>query len=161
MMKRMVLSTPQPPESSSPYEPHLAPAGSGLRLLVADDNRDAAESLALLMEVDGHTVHIAHDGQAALEMAQRLRPDACILDIGMPGMDGNAVARRLRETLPGQRMMIVAVTGRSHEGDKARSLAAGFDLYFTKPVPLGSLMGRLAQWRDEVEAVPPASPTQD
>ena len=76
-------------------------------------------------------------------------------------MDGNAVARSLRETLPGQRMMIVAVTGRSHEGDKARSLAAGFDLYFTKPVPLGSLMGRLALWRDEGEAVPPASTSRD
>ncbi len=161
MAKRMALPTTQPPESASPYEPHLAPAGSGLRLLVADDNRDAAESLALLMEVDGHTVHIAHGGQEALEMAQRLLPDACILDIGMPGMDGNAVARSLRETLPGQRMMIVAVTGRSHEGDKARSLAAGFDLYFTKPVPLGALMGRLAQWRDEGEAVPPAATPRD
>lgn len=155
----MVLQTAPPPEPS-PYEPHLAPAGSGLRLLVADDNRDAAESLALLMEVDGHTVHIAHGGQEALEMALRLRPDACILDIGMPGMDGIAVARSLRETLPEQRMMIVAVTGRSHEGDKARSLAAGFDLYFTKPVPLGPLMGSLARWRDEGEARPPTAPVQ-
>ncbi len=155
MVKTMALQSPQPPEPS-PYEPHLAPAGSGLRLLVADDNRDAAESLALLMEVDGHTVHIAHGGREALEMAQRLRPDACILDIGMPGMDGNAVARGLREALPDQRMMIVAVTGRSQEGDKARSLAAGFDLYFTKPVPLGALMGSLARWRDEGAVVPPA-----
>lgn len=155
MVTRMALQTTQTPEPSA-YEPRLAPAGSGLRLLVADDNRDAAESLALLMEVDGHTVHIANGGQEALEMAQRLRPDACILDIGMPGMDGNAVARGLREALPGQRMMIVAVTGRSHEGDRARSLAAGFDLYFTKPVPLGALMGSLARWRDGGDEAPAA-----
>jgi len=142
------------------YEPHPSPAGSGLRLLVADDNRDAAESLALLMEVDGHTVQIANDGREALEMAQRLRPDVCILDIGMPGMDGNTVARCLRDALPEQRMMIVAVTGRSQQDDRARSMAAGFDLYFTKPIPLGALMGSLAQWRDEGAALSPSTPPQ-
>lgn len=131
-----------------------------MRLLVADDNRDAAESLALLMEVDGHTVHIANDGSEALEMAQRLRPDVCILDIGMPGMDGNTVARCLRDALPDQRMMIVAVTGRSHEEDRARSRAAGFDLYFTKPVSLSGLMGSIAQWRDAGATPPPADPPQ-
>jgi CheY-like chemotaxis protein len=142
----MPLSTS--PSAFSTYEPRPSPSGSGLRLLVADDNRDAAESLALLMEVDGHTVDIAHDGREALEMAQRLQPDVCILDIGMPGMDGNTVARCIRDALPDQRMLIVAVTGRSRQDDRAMSLAAGFDLYFTKPVPLGELMGSLAQWRE-------------
>ncbi|WP_382156448.1 response regulator [Hydrogenophaga sp. ANAO-22] len=155
----MVLQTTGAGEPSM-YEPHPSPAGSGLRLLVADDNRDAAESLALLMEVDGHTVQIANDGREALEMAQRLRPDVCILDIGMPGMDGNTVARCLRDALPAQRMMIVAVTGRSQQEDRARSLAAGFDLYFTKPIPLGALMGSLAQWRDEGAALSPSTPPQ-
>ncbi len=155
----MVLQTSSAGEPST-YEPHPSPAGSGLQLLVADDNRDAAESLALLMEVDGHTVHIANDGRQALEMAQRLRPDVCILDIGMPGMDGNTVARCLRDALPERRMMIVAVTGRSQPEDRARSLAAGFDLYFTKPIPLGALMGSLAQWRDDGAALPPSTPPQ-
>ncbi len=155
----MVLQTTGAGEPSM-YEPHPSPAGSGLRLLVADDNRDAAESLALLMEVDGHTVQIANDGREALEMAQRLRPDVCILDIGMPGMDGNTVARCLRDALPEQRMMIVAVTGRSQQEDRARSMAAGFDLYFTKPIPLGALMGSLAQWRDEGAALSPSTPPQ-
>ena len=155
----MVLQTTGAGEPSM-YEPHPSPAGSGLRLLVADDNRDAAESLALLMEVDGHTVQIANDGREALEMAQRLRPDVCILDIGMPGMEGNTVARCLRDALPEQRMMIVAVTGRSQQDDRARSMAAGFDLYFTKPIPLGALMGSLAQWRDEGAALSPSTPPQ-
>lgn len=155
----MVLQTTGTGEPCT-YEPRSSPAGSGLQLLVADDNRDAAESLALLMEVDGHTVHIANDGREALEMAQRLRPDVCILDIGMPGMDGNTVARCLRDALPEQRMMIVAVTGRSQQEDRARSMAAGFDLYFTKPIPLGALMGSLAQWRDEGAALSPSSPQQ-
>lgn len=155
----MVLQTTGTGEPCT-YEPCSSPAGSGLQLLVADDNRDAAESLALLMEVDGHTVHIANDGREALEMAQRLRPDVCILDIGMPGMDGNTVARCLRDALPEQRMMIVAVTGRSQQEDRARSMAAGFDLYFTKPIPLGALMGSLAQWRDEGAALSPSSPPQ-
>lgn len=155
----MVLQTTGTGEPCT-YEPRSSPAGSGLQLLVADDNRDAAESLALLMEVDGHTVHIANDGRQALEMAQRLRPDVCILDIGMPGMDGNTVARCLRDALPELRMMIVAVTGRSQQEDRARSLAAGFDLYFTKPIPLGTLMGSLAQWRDEGAALSPSSPPQ-
>ncbi|MCW5672281.1 MAG: response regulator [Hydrogenophaga sp.] len=155
----MVLQTSSAGQPCA-YEPHSSPAGSGLRLLVADDNRDAAESLALLMEVDGHTVQIANDGREALEMAQRLRPDVCILDIGMPGMDGNTVARCLRDAMPEQRMMIVAVTGRAKQEDRALSMAAGFDLYFTKPIPLGELMGSLAQWRDAGAAASPSSPTQ-
>lgn len=131
------------------YEPRPGAAGTGLRLLIADDNRDAAESLALLLELDGHTVHIAYDGREALLMAQDLKPQVSILDIGMPGMDGNAVARCIRDAMPDQRMLIVAVTGRSNEDDRALSRAAGFDQYFTKPVSVGTLMQCIAQWRDE------------
>ena len=131
------------------YEPQPAPAGSGLRLLIADDNRDAAESLALLMELDGHVVHIANDGSQALEMAQSLQPDVSILDIGMPGMDGNTVARCIRDAMPDQPMLLVAVTGRSNDIDRARARAAGFDQYFTKPVALGTLMSCIVQWREQ------------
>jgi len=148
------------PTSEQPlYEPHPSPVGSGLRLLVADDNRDAAESLALLMEVDGHIVQIANDGKEALEMAQRLQPDVCILDIGMPGMDGNTVARCIRDALPGQRMLILALTGRSHAEDRERAREAGFDQYFTKPVSLSGLMGCIAQWRDEGDSPRSTDPT--
>lgn len=131
------------------YEPQPAPAGSGLRLLIADDNRDAAESLALLMELDGHVVHIANDGRQALEMAQSLQPDVTILDIGMPGMDGNTVARCIRDAMPERPMLLVAVTGRSNDVDRARARAAGFDQYFTKPVALGTLMSCIVQWRED------------
>lgn len=132
------------------YEPQPVPAaGSGLNLLIADDNRDAAESLALLMELDGHVVHIANDGRQALAMAEQLRPDVSILDIGMPGLDGNAVARSIRDSMPDQRMLLVAVTGRSNEVDRARARAAGFDQYFTKPVALGTLMSCIVQWKEE------------
>lgn len=131
------------------YEPQAGAAGTGLRLLIADDNRDAAESLGLLMELDGHIVHIANDGHEALVMAQSLKPQVSILDIGMPGMDGNAVARCIRDAMPDQRMLIVAVTGRTTDDDRATSRAAGFDRYFTKPVALGTLMECIAQWRDE------------
>lgn len=130
------------------YEPQSVAAGSGLRLLIADDNRDAAESLALLMELDGHIVHIANDGTQALTMAQELQPDVSILDIGMPGMDGNTVARCIRDSMPEQRMLLVAVTGRSNDVDRARARAAGFDQYFTKPVALGTLMSCIVQWRE-------------
>lgn len=130
------------------YEPSPATrAGDGLRLLIADDNRDAAESLALLLQLDGHVVHIAYDGREALRMAQSLLPDVTVLDIGMPGLDGHAVARGLRESLDGQRMLILAVSGRAGNEDIARAHAAGFDRYFTKPVPLGELMRCIAQWR--------------
>ncbi len=142
----MVLSTPN---AEQMYEPQPAPAGSGLRLLIADDNRDAAESLALLMQLDGHVVHIANDGPQALAMAGALLPDVSILDIGMPGMDGNAVARHIREAMPGQRMLLVAVTGRSNDLDRARARDAGFDQYFTKPVALGTLMSCILRWREE------------
>lgn len=123
---------------------------AGLCILIADDNVDAAESLGLLIELEGHTVHLARDGREALAMAQRLRPQVAILDIGMPGMDGNTVARCIRDSLPDERMLMVAVTGRGLAQDRAHTRAAGFDHHFTKPVALGELFGRLVSWRDEL-----------
>ena len=88
----------------------------------------------------------------ATAMAQRLRPQVAILDIGMPGMDGNTVARCIRDSLPDERMLMVAVTGRGLAQDRAHTRAAGFDHHFTKPVALGELFGRLVSWRDELNA---------
>jgi PAS domain S-box-containing protein len=104
------------------------------RVLIADDNRDAAESLAMLLEMDGHTVTVMHDGSQALASIESSRPDVALLDIGMPEIDGYEVARRVRGDTRNQQMLLIAVTGWGQETDKARATAAGFDLHFTKPV---------------------------
>lgn len=117
-------------------------------MLIADDDPDSTESLMLLMEIEGHTVHRAHDGEEALAIAQRIRPQVSILDLGMPSLDGHSVARRLRESLPGAPMLIVALTGRSQPEDLRRSTAAGFDHHFTKPLVLSELKRCIANWRE-------------
>src|SRR5262249_48332105 len=102
--------------------------------LVVDDNVDAAESLAMLLRMKGHEVHCAHDGPGALEAAAAVRPELILLDIGMPGMDGYEVARRLRTDGTQGKAMLVAVTGYGQEEDRTRSYAAGFDEHFVKPL---------------------------
>jgi len=103
-------------------------------VLVVDDNRDAAESLALMLELDGHTVRMAHDGASAVEIAATWQPDVVLLDIGLPGMNGYEAARRMR-ALPRKRpMRIVATTGWGQEEDRAKSAQAGFDAHLVKPV---------------------------
>ncbi len=104
------------------------------RVLIADDNRDAAESLAMLLEIEGHTVTVVHDGQQALAAIEASRPEVALLDIGMPEFDGYEVARRVRGDSRNRRTVLVAITGWGQEQDKARALAAGFDLHFTKPI---------------------------
>ncbi len=123
-------------------------------MLIADDDRDSAESLVLLMQLEGHTVHLAHDGEEALAVAQRIRPQVSILDIGMPGLDGHSVARRLREALPGMPMLILALTGRERPEDRQRSAAAGFDHHFIKPLVLSELHQTIERWRDGAGAGP-------
>jgi CheY-like chemotaxis protein len=103
------------------------------RVLIADDNVDAAESLALLLRFSGHCVVVAHDGLAALRLAARERPDVVVLDIGMPGMNGYEVARSLRREDWGRALRLIAVTGWGQDEDKRRAAAAGFDTHLTKP----------------------------
>jgi CheY-like chemotaxis protein/anti-sigma regulatory factor (Ser/Thr protein kinase) len=115
----------------------------GRRILVADDNADALESLAALLTLNGHEVYRAQDGQIALQAAERYLPDVALLDIGMPHLDGYEVARRIRSNPWGQGMLLVALTGWGQEADRARSHAAGFDSHLTKPVDhdrLGQLL---------------------
>ena len=112
-------------------------------MLVADDNRDAALTLRALLELDGHEVHVAHDGQSALEIAERLQPQIAILDIGMPKLNGYEIARRIRSAAWGPGMRLVALTGWGQEGDRQRALAAGFDEHVTKPVDPHELKGLL------------------
>jgi signal transduction histidine kinase/CheY-like chemotaxis protein len=104
------------------------------RVLIADDNRDAAESLAMLLQMHGHTVTLAHDGRQALAAIETSRPDVALLDIGMPHLDGYEVARRVRGDTRCRQVLLIAVTGWGQEQDKTRAMAAGFDLHFTKPV---------------------------
>ena len=104
------------------------------RILIADDNQDAAETLALLMRLARHEVHVACDGPAALELAERIRPDVALLDIGMPGLTGYEVAERIRSEPWGREVLLIAVSGWGQQSDKDRAQMAGFDLHLTKPV---------------------------
>jgi PAS domain S-box-containing protein len=132
-----------------------APTGP-LRLLVADDNCDAATSCAALLEASGHEVSIAHGGREALDLACRLEPDALLLDIGMPELNGYELAQRIRGTAWGRRAMLIAVTGWGQEEDKRRALAAGFDRHLTKPIDPGGLESILQQAKARLPAHPGA-----
>jgi signal transduction histidine kinase len=113
--------------------------GPKRRVLIADDNQDAAESLALLLRVVRHEVHVAYDGPAALELAERIKPDVAVLDIGMPGLTGCEVAERIRGKPWGREMILIAVTGWGQQSDKDKAQMAGFDHHLTKPVDSSEL----------------------
>ena len=104
------------------------------RLLVVDDNRDAAESMSMLLEMWGHEVVFAYDGPTALQTARQWQPQAVFLDIGLPGMDGYEVAERLRELPQAKDAVLVAITGYGQEDDRQRSRRAGIDHHLVKPV---------------------------
>ena len=124
--------------TTRPTEPLAAPEPRNTvvthRILIADDNVDAADTLAMLLRLAGHEVCTAHSGQAALTLAHSFQPEVALLDIGMPDVDGYEVATRIRETAWGQRVRLVALTGWGQEDDKRRARAAGFDHHLTKPV---------------------------
>jgi PAS domain S-box-containing protein len=120
------------------------PAAPALRILVTDDNVDAAVTLSMLLEMEGHAVTIAHDGQQALQLAAQCVPEVVFLDIGLPDMSGHDVARGLRQIAGLERCTIVAVSGWGAQDDLARSRAAGFDAHFTKPVDSSRVLDYLA-----------------
>jgi PAS domain S-box-containing protein len=111
----------------------------GRRVLVADDNKDAADALAMLLELAGHEVRVAHGGRAALSLAQTFRPDVALLDIGMPELNGYEVAKELRREPWGSRMCLIALTGWGQDEDRQRAKDAGFDRHLTKPVDTDTL----------------------
>jgi CheY-like chemotaxis protein len=108
--------------------------GSVQRILLADDNRDSLESLALLLELQGNEVRTASDGARAVAEAETFRPDVALLDVGMPNLNGYDACRQIRAQEWGRNMLLVALTGWGQEADRARSQEAGFDHHFVKPV---------------------------
>jgi signal transduction histidine kinase/ActR/RegA family two-component response regulator len=125
-----------PARDDRPVDAVLPQRAEGLHcaVLVADDNRDAADGLAMLLEAKGHLVCVAHSGREALELARREHPEAFILDIGMPEITGYELASRIRAEEWGRRALLIAVTGWGQQTDKVRAAAAGFDHHLTKPV---------------------------
>ncbi|HEY6822069.1 MAG TPA: PAS domain-containing protein [Burkholderiales bacterium] len=116
----------------------------GVKILVADDNKDAADSLSRLLQLSGHRVSVAYDGASALELADAFTPRVAVLDIGMPGINGYEVARDFRARY-GEGVMLIALTGWGQEADRQRSREAGFDHHLTKPVEPAQLEALIAR----------------
>ena len=131
------------------------------RILVADDNRDAADSLAVMLRIAGHDVRTAYDGQQALDVAETFKPSLALLDLGMPRVNGHDTARRLRETEHGRNIVIIALTGWGQPEDRNRSLAAGFDHHLVKPVDPSMLERLLAAPAREKKRGPPVGGRTD
>jgi len=114
------------------------------RILVVDDNRDSADSLAMLLKIMGHDTRTAYDGLKAVESAAAFRPHVVLLDIGLPKLNGHAACRRIREQLGGEGMVLIALTGWGQEEDKCHSKEAGFNFHMVKPVDPAELEKLLA-----------------
>ncbi|WP_139559275.1 PAS domain S-box protein [Methylotetracoccus oryzae] len=125
---------------------------SPLRVVVVDDNRDAADTLAMLMTGLGSTVRVVYEGAAALEILPAFKPDMVLLDLGMPGMDGYEVARRIRQLPSEARIMLVAITGWGEDKDQQRTREAGFDHHLIKPVRLDALRELLTSLRSPAQS---------
>jgi PAS domain S-box-containing protein len=142
------LVVAQTTELAIPHRAEPAVLSARGKILVADDNRDAADTLAMLLEISGFEVLVAHTGEQALAKAGESIPDAVILDIGMPDMTGYEVARRIRAEPWGKSVFLLAITGWGQEEDKERAMAAGFDQHMTKPVDPDSVEQRLRTFLD-------------
>jgi CheY-like chemotaxis protein len=139
---RLPLASGAPPQVAQ----NEAPAASGkkqLRLLVVDDNKDAATTLATLLQLRGHEVLIAHDGKTALDVASTYRPELIFLDLGMPGMDGFEVARTIKSTPELRGTCIAALTGWGQPEDRRKAREAGCDHHLVKPPDAGAVDGLL------------------
>jgi signal transduction histidine kinase len=151
---RLPLATPgsvryDASEGSAGQESQIMPR----RVLVADDNLDALNSLAMLIELAGHEVRKAADGREALALAEQWRPDLALLDIGMPMLDGYEVVRRIRAESWGASMQLVAVSGWGQAEDRRRAMEAGFDMHFVKPIGFDTLTDLLSQEQPQQQAM--------
>jgi CheY-like chemotaxis protein len=142
------VTLPLEPEPAGAAEPAVVggpAAPTRLRVLVIEDNCDAADSLKVLLEAYGHAATVAYTGAAGVEAARREPPDVVVCDTGLPGMDGFAVARALRGCPETASARLIALTGYGQEGDRERALAAGFDGHLVKPADPATLMGLFAE----------------
>ncbi len=133
------LAAAEPTASPPPALVSPALPIPGRRILVADDNVDAAESLSLVLSLLGHQTCTAHDGEQALAMAREFRPDVMVLDVAMPKLNGHGLARRIRAEDWGSHVLLIAASGWGHDEDRQRSLDAGFDHHLVKPVESATL----------------------
>jgi PAS domain S-box-containing protein len=140
-----LMREPLAPAVAPSHKPERAPQALPQFILVVDDNVDAAEMLAMLLRLDGHYVRTAYDGLATLDLARAQPPDVVVCDIGMPGIDGLEVARRLRQELGLKQALLVALTGYGGEGERRRCQDAGFNAHLVKPVDVRDLEGLLAR----------------
>jgi CheY-like chemotaxis protein len=119
-----------------------------LHILIAEDNSDTAKSFALLLQMEGYVVHIASDGLAAVEAAELHHPDAVLLDIGLPKLNGYEVAKRLREKKGPKRPLLIAITSYGQRVDRLHAYEAGIDMHVTKPVDPQELVDLLKRYRE-------------
>jgi CheY-like chemotaxis protein len=136
-----------PRSASAQEEAGTAVTVQPLRVLLADDDRDGAASLATLLELEGYEVRKVHGGQEALDAAREFRPDVCLLDIGMPKITGYEAARRLRQRYGDDCPVLVAVTGWKQASDRILASLAGFDHHVAKPYEPAQLLNLLATLR--------------
>ncbi|HWA99539.1 MAG TPA: ATP-binding protein, partial [Pirellulales bacterium] len=137
-----VLAPPAAPRRAEPASSNGS--ASRCRILVVDDNRDSASSLAMMLRLMGNTTQAAHDGLEALAMIPEFKPDVVLLDIGMPHLNGYETAQRIREQPWGKDLVLVALTGWGQDEDRRKSQAAGFDGHLTKPIEIATLQKLLA-----------------
>ena len=137
-----IAAEPKPEPAAAQTRKDTAPETAKRRVLIVDDNHDGADALALLLQVEGHQTHAVYDGPGGLEIAPQFKPEVAILDIGLPGMNGYELARRLRELLPN--LVLVALSGWAVGAAPGRARDADFDHHLTKPVELKELTRILA-----------------
>jgi CheY-like chemotaxis protein len=131
---RLPIGAAEPHLEGVRAEPQQLNGQAGLRILLADDTRDAAETCSILLELSGHQVLTAFTARGALELAEKFRPHALLLDIGLPDMDGYQLAERIRAAVWGKSAVLIALSGWGRDDDRMRAFAAGFDHHLTKPI---------------------------
>ena len=131
-------------EHTASLAPHPSPPATSLRVLVVDDNEDAARMMVMMLENAGHQVRMAHTGLAALQVALEHRPTVMLLDIGLPELNGYEVAKRIRQHPALERSVLIAVTGYGQEADMQTSIRAGFDYHLVKPTDFRNVQQILA-----------------
>jgi CheY-like chemotaxis protein len=145
---RLPIVVETPPVSAA--QPGGFPALTARRVLVVDDNRDSAMSLALLLKLAGNETHTAFDGLSAVEAAEKYKPDLVLMDIGLPKLNGYEACRRIRQQSWGKNMILVALTGWGQDEDKEKSRTSGFSGHLVKPAELETLAKLLADVQQRV-----------